>query len=78
LFDIQNGDISEKTEEKINKFEIHDRDIKPPRGSVIIQPICTKPGKFVDLINVVMPAQFDSQIYNDFVRPKGGQSHLSL
>jgi len=47
------------------------RYISPPRGGTTSQPICTKFGEFVDLIDVITPAKFGSKICIGYSRPSG-------
>jgi len=50
------------------------RDISPPRGGAISEPICIKFGKFVDLTAIIMSAKFGYKISIGFSRPRGGKS----
>jgi len=56
---------------KGRKRKSQNRYISPPRGSAILQTICTKFGEFVDLNDVITPAK----ICIGFSRPRGGK-HL--
>jgi len=54
------------------------RYISPLFGGAISQPIFTKCGEFVDLINVITSAKFDYKIFIGFSRPRGRNRHFPL
>jgi len=68
--------LAEETE-KGGRRKSQNRNISPPRGGAISQPIFTKFGEFVvDLTDVITPAKFGYKIFIGFSRPRGGKSHF--
>jgi len=61
--------LAEETE-KGGRRKSQNRNISPPRGGAISQPILTKFDEFVDLTDFITPAMFGYKIYIGFSRPR--------
>jgi len=62
--------------EKSGRRTSQNRYISPPCGGAISQPIFTKFGEFVVLIDVITTAKFSYKIFIGFSRPRGGKEHF--